>query len=792
MGQINRVSLVWKAVAVLVLVFALATVAVAVSSAWRVDDNLTKQFEARGIAIADGFASSSVEVLLFRDVSTAQSMIDQYKNLDGVAYVLIVNPKGEILAHTFIPNIPAEVRNLKVDKRARIVQPLSVTGIGDVINITSPILDGEVGHVHVGMERKLIQDTIWSALREQLVLLGIIFFISLGLTILLIRKIIQPLAKLTDYANTLANVGTSSGNHAVAEAEVLTIASRADEVGQLAKAFRYLIDKVSAHEQKLRSAHDGLEVRVRERTAELQSQQQAAVHLAQVADDASQRAARSEERLNLALKSSGVGTWDWNLVEDTLFWDDYIHPLFGLKPGTFAGTFEAAMDLIHPDESDRVKREVAHTIEQDAEYDSEFRVVWPDGTIHVIGARGKVYRDQMAKPLRMTGVCWDVTQRRLIEDERDRLVSILEATTDFVAMARTNGRVFYVNRAGRKIVGMGETTPASETTIPDYHPHWANEIVMEQGLPTALREGVWSGEIALLRRDGTEVPVSQVIQCHKNDRGEVQYFSTIMRDISDRKQAEQDLKRSSQELTRSNTELEQFAYIASHDLQEPLRKVQAFGDLLAEKAGPTLGEEERDYLKRMQAAAQRMQGLINDLLAFARVTSQAKPFIPVDLTHVAREVLADLEVRVKMTGGRVELGELPHLESDPLQMRQLLQNLIGNALKFHRPDVPPVIVVESHVANNGDGLTLGHSHSDQVCEITVRDNGIGFEEKYLDRIFLPFQRLHGRGEYEGTGMGLAICRKIVERHGGTITAHSTLGQGTTFSVLLPIYQPKGE
>ncbi len=189
-----------------------------------------------------------------------------------------------------------------------------------------------------------------------------------------------------------------------------------------------------------------------------------------------------------------------------------------------------------------------------------------------------------------------------------------------------------------------------------------------------------------------------------------------------------ELEGKTRELGRSNTELEQFANIAAHDLQEPLRKVQSFGDLLAAKAGATLGEEERDYLKRMQAAANRMQVLVNDLLTFARVASQAKPFEGVDLNRIVREVLSDLETRVKTTGGRVEIGALPQLESDPLQIRQLLQNLIGKALKFHRPDVPPVLNVEARVARNGDGLTLEHSRSDQICEITVRDNGIGFEE----------------------------------------------------------------
>jgi light-regulated signal transduction histidine kinase (bacteriophytochrome) len=244
------------------------------------------------------------------------------------------------------------------------------------------------------------------------------------------------------------------------------------------------------------------------------------------------------------------------------------------------------------------------------------------------------------------------------------------------------------------------------------------------------------------------------------------------------------------ELTRSNAELEQFAYVASHDLQEPLRKIQAFGDLLAATAGVALDEQGRLYVERMQDAARRMQGLINDLLTFARLTSQARAFEEVDLARVAQEVVSDLEERLRRTGGRVEVGELPRLQSDPTQMRQLLQNLVGNALKFHRPEVPPVVVLRYRPLR--DVAARGRARAAALCEIAVEDNGIGIEEKYLERIFAPFQRLHGRGEYEGTGMGLAICRKIVERHGGRITAHSTPGQGTTFLVTLPLHQTRGE
>ena len=233
------------------------------------------------------------------------------------------------------------------------------------------------------------------------------------------------------------------------------------------------------------------------------------------------------------------------------------------------------------------------------------------------------------------------------------------------------------------------------------------------------------------------------------------------------------LERANERLEWSNRELQEFASVASHDLQEPLRKVQAFGDRLEARCGPALGAVGLDYLGRMRGAAGRMRTLIDDLLAFSRVTTKALPFAPLDLGGVAREVASDLEGRLALTGGRIEIGDLPTVHADPTQMRQLLQNLIGNGLKFHRAGEPPVIRVRGHPA----ATDPGHPPGPAAYEILVEDNGIGFDEKYLDRIFNVFQRLHGRGEYEGTGMGLAICRKIAERHGGAITARSTPGGG---------------
>jgi signal transduction histidine kinase len=203
-----------------------------------------------------------------------------------------------------------------------------------------------------------------------------------------------------------------------------------------------------------------------------------------------------------------------------------------------------------------------------------------------------------------------------------------------------------------------------------------------------------------------------------------------------------------------------------------------------------LEPETLDYLQRMRKAAARMQTLINDLLSFSRVTTKAQPFTRVDLAQTAQEVIEDLEGRIEMTKGRVELGELPTIDAEPLQMRQLIQNLVGNALKFRQTDVPPLVNIEAKVFSGVLPQAPPDAVPQEWCELTVRDNGIGFDEKYLDRIFNVFQRLHNRNEYEGTGMGLAIARKIVVHHGGVITARSAPGQGAAFIATLPVSHPK--
>lgn len=256
------------------------------------------------------------------------------------------------------------------------------------------------------------------------------------------------------------------------------------------------------------------------------------------------------------------------------------------------------------------------------------------------------------------------------------------------------------------------------------------------------------------------------------------------------KKADEDLKASAERIKHINQELQDFTHIVSHDLQEPLRKVTAFGDRLKTKYGEILGDQGTDYIERMVNATRRMQAFINDLLAFSRVATKTQPFAPVDLGEVAQEVVSDLEIRVEETGGKIEIDNMSSIDGDPLQMRQLLQNLIGNALKFNKKDEPPVVKVKGEIIQ-GNERSSNTDYSDRKCyELTVEDNGIGFDEQHTDRIFGIFQRLNGRSEYEGSGIGLSICKKIAERHGGSIIAKSAPGQGAKFIVTLPLSQPK--
>lgn len=241
-------------------------------------------------------------------------------------------------------------------------------------------------------------------------------------------------------------------------------------------------------------------------------------------------------------------------------------------------------------------------------------------------------------------------------------------------------------------------------------------------------------------------------------------------------QANADLKTYAAQMEQKNRELQDFAFFASHDLKEPLRKIKAFSDLVADSNQANLEPSAVDYLHRMTRAVERMEAMLAGLLDYSRVATAEKKFRPVDLNAAVAEALDLLEMRIEKAHATVTVGDLPTVEGDPQQIQRLLQNLLSNAIKFHPPESAPQVGVWGEAAGG-------------MARIHIKDDGIGFQEEFIERIFQPFARLHGRGVFEGTGMGLAICRKIVERHAGKISVHSRLDEGATFTIELPVKQP---
>lgn len=350
--------------------------------------------------------------------------------------------------------------------------------------------------------------------------------------------------------------------------------------------------------------------------------------------------------------------------------------------------------------------------------------------------------------------------------------ALLDLAHDAIFVRDMEGRIVFWNKGAEQTYGWPEDEALGRVPVDLLQAQYPEPL--EDIIRTLIASGRWEGELLHVTRSGKPITVAGRWAVRRDSDGNPSGFLEINRDVTEHKEADKQLHSYMKKMENSIALLKDFTFIASHDLQEPLRKISIYGDLLQNDYEGVLGEGGMQYLEKIKGASVRMRELIESLLLYSRVTTQAAPFVPVDLGTLIEEVMLDLEVPIHETDAKVEIHDLPNLQADPSQMRQLFQNLLGNALKFHWQDTQPVVKI------------YGHPCWNDSCQIFVEDNGIGFDEKYRDLIFQPFQRLHGKSSpYKGSGMGLAICRKIVERHNGTITAGSRKGNGSTFIITLP-------
>jgi PAS domain S-box-containing protein len=354
-----------------------------------------------------------------------------------------------------------------------------------------------------------------------------------------------------------------------------------------------------------------------------------------------------------------------------------------------------------------------------------------------------------------------------------RFRSLVQSAHDAIILANRNGEIISWNKGAQTIFGYEESEVLGKP-LPMIMPERYRDL-HQLGLRRFLATGEArvigrTVELHALRKDGTELPVELNLTTWKTGEGTL--FSGIIRDITQRKKAEEKLTQQAQELARSNAELEQFAYVASHDLQEPLRMVANYTQLLSRRYKDKLDSNAQEFIAFAVDGATRMQRLINDLLEYSRVGTRGKPFVRVDCSSLLGQAIVNLRGAIEESRAIVTNEELPTLTADSGQLVQLFQNLIGNAIKFRGQTTPRIHI--SAEENQDHWL------------FAVRDNGIGIDSQYAERIFIIFQRLHGYSEYPGTGIGLSICKKIVERHGGRIWMESQLGQGSTFYFTIPI------
>lgn len=497
--------------------------------------------------------------------------------------------------------------------------------------------------------------------------------------------------------------------------------------------------------------------------------------------ETTRKLSQNEILLKEAESISHNGSFEWFAGVDHFFWSEEMFRIHGYEPNSVDITITFYQTLIHPDDLEKCKKMVSEVMENKQDFSAEFKIIRPDNTVRYVYLTAKVILNKEENINKIIGNLQDITELKntaiLLEKTESIYKTIASNVPDSIVLMfdKNYNLILFDGPIIENIKFKNELTTG--THINNIFPD--NEQFLEKA---------FAGEELQIEKefDGNRtfmIDFKPVI----NAVGEVFNVMVVMHDITEIKKVQKRLEEKVEELNRSNQDLEQFAYVASHDLQEPLRKIRAFGDRLQTKYSNNIQEEGLDYIKRMQSASERMQTLIDDLLTFSRVTRTDEVYEDVDLLDQFQKIIEDLEYTIEKKDATVDIMVNHHIEGVPSQIRQLFQNLISNAIKFTKEGEPPVVEIKSEILR-GETLSNDLEPQRDYCRIIVKDNGIGFDQQYADKIFELFQRLHTRNEYQGTGIGLAVCKKIVEKHNGTISVESKLDKGTTFTIILPVRQ----
>jgi PAS domain S-box-containing protein len=489
----------------------------------------------------------------------------------------------------------------------------------------------------------------------------------------------------------------------------------------------------------------------------------------------------SEQRFRNLAENSVDWIWEHDRSGRHTYSNPGVTAILGYRVDEFLAL--DAMTLVHPD--DIALFDATHRAARADRTGWRTVVIrWRhrDGTYRVLESNAQPVLDASGEWQGFQGVDRDITERVRAEQERQRLASILEASSDVVGMADPEGRVTYLNPAGRALLGIGPAD-ALPKTIADVHPGWAAAIVLQEGLQTAIREGRWSGETAMRGPDGGDIPVAQLILSHKDSQGQLLFLSTIMRDIRASRAAERALRElnatlearvaeRTAELTVANQELETFAYAVSHDLRAPLRAMNGYSSALQEDHAAALPSEARRFISQIVQASRKMSDLVDGLLTLSSSTRGDLNWDRVDVSALAERHLAELAAAEPTRRVAVEVEPGLVVQGDERLIASVVDNLLNNAWKYTGATPQPRIRVHACEVGGQPGFS-------------VSDNGAGFDMAHGDQLFQPFQRLHRQDEFPGIGIGLATAHRIVQRHGGQISAQGVPGHGATFSVVLP-------